>query len=501
VIRRAVWAKAKPQEFSLPHGGFTLRLSEEEVRELIDAVRDEGGAYRGAPERLRGRLEAALIAQCAARRGCQVGDRAMAGDAQRIADNFRAVLAVSGFHELVLPDMKPRVLVERLLTDADILLSATRGVFGPAQRQALLRRRSRSGQFPWSDADLPLVAEAEYVIAGRSRSFGHVVVDEAQDLSPMQWRILLRRSNRRSLTILGDLAQTTGYHAAIGWTDLLDNLGLTEVASVVALTVGYRVPAPILEFACRLLPSAYPGLPAPSSIRGGAPPVVRRVPRGEMVDVLAGIATQNGAGQTAIIVADANLDQVRAGLRARHVAFGELAEDGLTEPVILMTPETAKGLEFDHVVVVDPRAIAGRTRRGLRLLFISLTRATKHLTVLHSDPLPKALAGDGPPHVRGPLSAMTAPGPAAGDEATMEETERHDSAKTEIVTVPSAESEPPAVSGGPSVVSTDLDSRASPTVIPDPDIHGSHGEVTIDLSKPGQKLRKVFNRAFRAGPR
>lgn len=289
--------------------------------------------------------------------------------------------------------MNPRVIVERLLTEPKLLAVAAEGIFAPSQQLEMLRPRPQSGQFPWSEADLPLVAEAAHVIAGRSASFSHVVIDEAQDLSAMQWQVVLRRCGRRSLTILGDLAQATAPGASTSWHELVERLGLADETTIAELRVGYRVPDPILQFACRLLPAAAPGVEIPTSIRGGDDPHIKRVSPSQ-IDMAVLEATASGDGQTAIVAPETQVAPISSALRDAGYNVGDTTASGLTAQVVVLSAEGAKGLEFDHVIVVEPRALAGRTRRGSRLLFIALTRATKRLTIIHSDPLPRALTDD-----------------------------------------------------------------------------------------------------------
>lgn len=203
----------------------------------------------------------------------------------------------------------------------------------------------------------------------------------------MQWRMVLRRAQRASLTILGDIAQGTAAWAPTRWEQVLQACGLADRAAVGALTLGYRIPAPVSEFACRLLPEIAPGVEAPTSFREGEEPLIERFD-GSVVRAAAriGAASSEDPGLLAVIAPS----RLVPGLRRA------LGEGG---PVVLEAHE-AKGLEFDRVVVVEPAEIAGTTQRGLRSLFVALTRPTKHLVVLTSTELPGALRDASPAGVQ-----------------------------------------------------------------------------------------------------
>ena len=236
--------------------------------------------------------------------------------------------------------------------------------------------------------------EAEAVLNGVGRTYGHAVVDEAQDLSAMELRAIARRCPSRSMTVLGDLAQATAPGALSSWDDAVVHLGSPPTASIEELELGYRVPRPILEVANRLLPEVAPGVRAARSVRsdGPAPEVVRAsaadLPARTAVEVRDLAAAWSSVG---LIVPPAWRDAVAAALRDAAVDFGTGTRGGLTAVVTLLDPPEAKGLEFDAVVVVEPSAIHTDARGG-RLLYIALTRAVQALAIVHAEPLPAALA-------------------------------------------------------------------------------------------------------------
>jgi DNA helicase IV len=269
------------------------------------------------------------------------------------------------------------------------LAEAASGILSPAE-QALLYRR---GAAAWSDGDISLVDEARTTLALRPRAYGHVIVDEAQDLSPMQLRMVSRRAREGSLTILGDVAQATGPIPYSSWDDVLPHLPGGGAAVVEELLHAYRVPREIMEVALPLLDTIAPDVAPPVSYRTGAgPPTFRRVAEERLLaEAFHEAERLAGAdGLLAVIVPDELADAVLAGTP-------------LYESVPLLTPRQAKGLEFDHVVVVEPALIAA-SRQGLRELYVALTRPTKTLVVVHARPLPAELT-------RGSLQELPSHGP------------------------------------------------------------------------------------------
>jgi DNA helicase IV len=231
----------------------------------------------------------------------------------------------------------------------------------------------------WSDGDIPLLDEARALVGAPPRSYGHVIVDEAQDLTPMQLRMVARRARDGALTILGDVAQATGAVRYPRWDDVLPHLPQGEEADVEELRHAYRVPREIMELALPLLDTVAPDVAPPISYRtGAAPPTVRRVDEEQLLTEAFREAARLGAqgGLLAVIAPDELVTDAPAG--------------DLWDGIPLLLPRDAKGLEFDHVVVVEPALIAAH-EQGLRELYVALTRPTKTLVVVHARPLPTAL--------------------------------------------------------------------------------------------------------------
>jgi DNA helicase IV len=219
--------------------------------------------------------------------------------------------------------------------------------------------------------------------------FGHVVIDEAQTLSPMQWRMIARRVPAKSMTIVGDLGQNTGTWTHASWDDVVLQLNPPS-SSVVELSINYRSPEPIAELAARVLAVAAPELVPPRSVRtDGDPPRMVHVTDGiaERTAALASDET-SGEGTVAVIGPHDLVGKIRSVLGIREDADPATLLD---EPIAVLTVDDARGLEFDSVIVVEPSRIAAETGGGLRALYVAITRATRALTIVHSEPLPGSL--------------------------------------------------------------------------------------------------------------
>jgi DNA helicase IV len=244
--------------------------------------------------------------------------------------------------------------------------------------------------------------EAAGTIAERARqdrawTFGHVIVDEAQELSAMAWRMLLRRCPTRSMTVVGDVAQTGAPWGAGSWARSLDPHapGRWRVAE---LTVNYRTPAEIMAVAADVLAAVDPELEPPRSVReAGTSPWRLRLDAADLParlpEVVAGEREAVGDGKLAVVVPAARAAELGrplvAALPAATAAQGPAVLDA---PVAVLTVTQVKGLEFDAVVVVEPAEILGGSPRGGNDLYVALTRTTQRLGVVHSGPLPAALA-------------------------------------------------------------------------------------------------------------
>jgi DNA helicase IV len=382
VIAAAVRALPRPPDelLAVRLEGVELRLSPDQVAGLIGETQTEAPNHAAGRERLRMKLVRAFYDRYTARLGVA---------AYHSFDDIGAALRTGGYLNRTLgelwPTPKPEQLVRRLLTSPDELARAAEGILDGDEQQVL---RSGSRGRGWSDADLPLLDEARALLEDPDRPHGHVIVDEAQDLTPMQLRMLARRSSG-AVTILGDIAQSSGPISYTGWNELVRCLAPDVSPTVEELRLAYRVPAEVMELALPLLPLIAPDVAPPIAYRSGdEPPRFVRVPERELV-VAAVREAGNEAlrdGRTGLIAPPAVLAEIEPLLPHPDSAFDELGS-----PIQALTPRAAKGLEFDRVVLVEPALIASGGVGGLRALYVALTRATKTLVVVHARPLPELL--------------------------------------------------------------------------------------------------------------
>jgi DNA helicase IV len=386
VLRRALWAAvAEPAEaIMLPRGSRRWRVPAGELAGLVAELRDRGVRY-GAGRDMLGHRIAHVILTRMEEAGESCDDRTH--EAVRRARPVRSAV------DAIWPKADPARLVMRLLSDPAVLARAARGVLDPAEQEAIRWETPARGPASarWSAADAVLVDEASDLIE-RIPSLAHVVVDEAQDLSPMECRAVGRRCTTGSATLLGDLAQGTSPAAATSWPELLAHLGQAD-AGLRVLETGYRVPRQILDYASRLLAEIAPGLaPARSLRQDPGSLVIVEATAGSLPGDLARVcaAAVSGPGSVAVIVADEQAAAVSRLLRQAGLPHD--TADGAGGGGLTLVPVTlAKGLEFDEVIVVEPARIAAAESRGLHRLYVALTRAVSRLTVLHAEPLPELL--------------------------------------------------------------------------------------------------------------
>ncbi|HEY8705374.1 MAG TPA: UvrD-helicase domain-containing protein [Gaiellaceae bacterium] len=375
VVRRAVELAVRPAPGELVFyvDGVFVSVREREVAELLDEALGSGLALAPARERFR----MAVLRRFYERYNEKLEDLGL-----RSFDELERALKQGGFFakylDGVLPLPRSDKLVARLLTSPSALAEAAEGILERDEQKLLLRDRpKRASDLRWSEHDLPLLDEARALLDGPARAYGHVIVDEAQDLSPMQLRTISRRALNGSLTILGDVAQATGPVVYRSWQELEPYLPEGIDVTIEELRHAYRVPAEIMELALPLLARIAPDLEPPLAFRqGGEAPRLVRVADGDVM--------QAAMREAATL---AELDGLIAVIAPRSLAgasSGGGAYDEVSVPVL--TPRQAKGLEFDHVVVVEPAAIAEDGEQGLRELYVALTRPTKTLVVVHSRP-------------------------------------------------------------------------------------------------------------------
>jgi DNA helicase IV len=381
-VQRAVELAVQPapEELVLYTDGISVSVKERHVRELLDDSLGSGLALMLARERFR----MALLRRFYERYGELLGAAAL-----HSFEDIEKTLRKNGFlvkyldRVLALP--RADKLVGRLLTSPAALADAAGEILDDGEQRLLLRDRpKRAADLRWSEHDLPLLDVARRLIDGPPRTYGHVIVDEAQDLSPMQLLTVSLRAVDGSLTILGDVAQATGPVVYRRWQELEPFLPADVDVTIEELRHAYRVPGEIMDFALPLLDAIAPEVERPLAYRqGGAPPKLVVVAQDELIP-------------TALREA-AELDGLLAVIGPRSLAIAPQTGETFDEmSVPVLTPRESKGLEFDHVIVVEPALIVEEGGdSGLRELYVALTRPTKTLIVVHARELPDALGVPG----------------------------------------------------------------------------------------------------------
>ncbi len=328
-----------------------------------------------------------------------------------VRERLRRDPAVRQALEWMWPVLTPAQFLHDLYGAKGLLRSAARNRLTDDEWAALFRDRGESlDDVVWTHDDAPLLDEARALLGPKPRkrrpgehadddeirTYGHIVVDEAQDLSPMQLRMLERRSLNGSMTVVGDIAQATGQWAHESWGEILELLPAKREPRRAELTLGYRLPAPIMAMAARVLRHAAPDLRPPRSVReDGAEPGVVRAPEGALAEVVAAVTREErdvvDPGQVAVVCPSSLVDEVCDALTDAGIDFGRATRHGLEHRVAVVPVGLVKGLEVDAVVVVEPAAIVDEEAQGDRALYVALTRATKRLAVVHELELPPSL--------------------------------------------------------------------------------------------------------------
>jgi DNA helicase IV len=386
VLRRAVYAHltAPTEPLVLPRGSRRWRVPADELAELVSELRARDVRYGAARGMLAQRLAHALLTRM---------EEAGESPDDRVQDAVARSLPVRRAVDRLWPAVDPVRTVLALLGNQGVLATAADGVLDEEEQRLLTWTKPARGpaSAPWTLADAVLVDEVADLVE-RLPSLGHVVLDEAQDLSPMQLRAVGRRCSTGSATVLGDLAQGTTPWAAADWASTLRHLGKPG-GQVEVLRRGYRVPAAVLDLASRLLPHMAPDVAAAESVREHPGELELVGPTETLAATGRAVAALlQRPGSIGVITADSDVTALSRGLGAAHAVLGH----GDTVQRVTVVPATlAKGLEYDHVVVIEPARIVAAEpsqRQGLRRLYVALTRAVSGLTVVHAEPLPEELA-------------------------------------------------------------------------------------------------------------
>ena len=430
VLKRAVRTRQRilREETIVGFGAVQLRVTPQASRSARKRARATGQPHNRAKAVFDNALLDELVDQAEAKdahlgRSNGQGRRRELRTALRRSREFRALAY------RLWPELTPAELLGDLLSARVLIRAAGRGTLSEDEVSALHRPPDDSEE-RWSPADVPLLDEAaellgeiqrrpsrrrrraredgdggaldhrtieEMARADRTWAYGHVIVDEAQEVSPMAWRMLVRRCPQRSMTVVGDWAQRSVDWGARGWTGAL-GAAATERLRLAELTINYRTPEEAMTLAGRLLAEVDPDLEAPSSIRSsGFTPWSLAVEPGALGDVAVGVVAAEldavGDGRIAVVVPAALKDAVGGAL---HRGLGDRVStdtgSALDRPVAMFGVAEVKGLEFDSVLVVEPAAIVEASRRGANDLYVAVTRTTNRLGLLHTRALPDALS-------------------------------------------------------------------------------------------------------------
>ncbi|MEV6261453.1 UvrD-helicase domain-containing protein [Streptomyces sp. NPDC051784] len=393
VLRRAIRSHVTPptEPVVVVRGSRRWRVPTYEVEEMVGELLARDMRYGAAHDALPQRIAHAVLVRM---------EEAGEAPDDRVQNSVARNPAVKAAVKAIWPAVDPAKLVLRLLTDAEFLAEHAGGVLTEdEQKRILMAKPARSVKSAkWTAADAVLIDEASDLVA-RTQSLGHVVIDEAQDLSPMQYRAVGRRCSTGSATVLGDLAQGTTPWSTQSWEQALFHLGKTD-AVVEELTAGFRVPREVIAYASRLLPAISPGLAPVESVRETPGSLaVREVADAEGMDAAVVAACEESLrneGSIGLIAADARIPALADALAAAGHAVLAPGEETTADSRLTLVPASlAKGLEYDYVVLDEPAAVVDGEpdeRTGLRRLYVALTRAVSGLAVLHAAPLPEQLA-------------------------------------------------------------------------------------------------------------
>lgn len=396
LLARAVRDRQRPLRRTavIPYGVERLRITPEDTAELIAQTRRRARGHNAG----RKHFDALFFQLVASKMRDPLEPRVL-------RDRIRQLPEVREAMERMWPVLTPAELLNDLLGSRGLLRSAGRRWFTDAELELLERPRAADASaVVWTSNDVPLLDEALELLGPRPRhrdddairTYGHILVDEAQDLSPMELRVVDRRSLGGSMTIVGDIAQATAAGSHDSWESVLAHLPDRHEPRRAELVVGYRVPAPSMELANRVLHLAAPGLRPPRSIReAGDAPIVEASTDGRFAaDLCAAVRREVDAvetGNVAVIVPTSWTERVEEALRSGGVDFGQAHRGNLDHQVTVAPVRLVKGLELDACIVVDPATILDQEHRGAQTLYVALTRATKRLSILHTRPLPDVL--------------------------------------------------------------------------------------------------------------
>ena len=398
VIDRAIRDRERPlrEDMTFPFRSGYVRLRAAETEAIVRGARRGQRRHNAARRHVENEVWSALAANW---READVSP-------EDVRSELRGRYEIREMFERMWPVLTPAELLHDLFGSAALIRSASRNLLDEDEQALLRRPRAASvDEVSWSAADVALLDDAREALGPRPnrsgkiddtdeiRTYGHIVVDEVQDLSPMELKMVSRRSLNGSMTVVGDIAQATGPSAPTDWQDVLEHLPARREPRVIGLSVGYRIPQQIMNLANRVMAEAAPGLRAPESVReGDADPRIVHTDNLSVavVDETRRLNLELAGGSVAVVATDDRCEEISSALDEAGIEHGRAAA-GLGKGITVVPVSVVKGLELDGVVVVEPADIVESSDRGLRSLFVALTRSTRRLSVVHSRPLPQSM--------------------------------------------------------------------------------------------------------------
>ena len=402
VIDKAVTDRERPlrDDLVVPFRTGYVRLRVQESVRIVRAAQRRFRKHNAGRRWVEGEVWAALLATW----------RDDTVTIAQLKEAIRARPEVRAALERMWPVLSPAQLLHDLYGSKALLKLAGEQHLTEAEYLSLYRDRSEDAEsVRWTEHDVAILDEARSYLGARPakgtlkadeadeiRTYGHIVVDEVQDLTPMQLRMVSRRSLNGSMTVVGDIAQATGALAPNDWDDILQHLPDQRGSRVIGLSVGYRIPAQIMVLANKVMMAATPSLRAPTSVRAGNEhpefvPAATSELLTAVVSATKDLDADVGEGNIAVVVPDAMFDAVSQALQDAGIEHGRATRSGLEMGITVVPVSVVKGLELDGVVVVEPADIVAGEQQGLRALYVALTRSTKRLTIVHAKPLPEAM--------------------------------------------------------------------------------------------------------------
>ena len=389
--------RALRSDLVVPFRSGYIRLRADETARIVRQARRRFRRHNSARKYVEGEIWASMALTW------RSGD----ATARDVRAEVRSFPEIREALERIWPLLTPAELLHDLFGSTGLLRLAAEGVLEEREYRSLYRARSESvHDVRWSAADVALLDDAREVLGPKPgkhgkidefdeiRTYGHIVIDEVQDLTPMQLKMTTRRSLSGSMTVVGDIAQATGPLAPDDWSEVLEFLPDRKPARVIGLSVGYRIPAQIMELANKVMAAATPGLRIPDSVRVGD--IGPRIIRAEslidsVVDEVRALSLDLASGSVAVVAPDDLCDQVSEALTQAGLEHGRAASTGLDQALTVVPVSVVKGLELDAVVVVEPSRIVAAQEHGMRALYVALTRSTQRLSIVHHDELPEPL--------------------------------------------------------------------------------------------------------------